>query len=64
MLPFQSFMLQEHIKNLKAEIEQYERSMDDDAVINVGKDFENVGKEKLIELSERQQNMLLNIIQQ
>lgn len=45
MLPFQSFMLQEHIKNLKAEIEQYERSMDDDVVINVGKDFKNVGKE-------------------
>ena len=38
-------MLQEHIKNLKAEIEQYEKSMDDDVVINVGKDFENVGKE-------------------
>lgn len=51
MLPFQSFMLQEHIKNLKAEIEQYERSMDDDVVINVG-------KEKLIELSERQQNII------
>ena len=51
-------MLQEHIKNLKAEIEQYERSMDDDVVINVGKDFENVGKEKLIELSERQQNII------
>ena len=58
MLPFQSFMLQEHIKNLKAEIKQYERSMDDDVVINVGKDFENVGKEKLIELSERQQNII------
>lgn len=51
MLPFQSFMLQEHIKNLKAEIEQYERSMDDDVVINVG-------KEKQIELSERQQNII------
>ena len=38
-------MLQEHIKNLKAEIEQYERSMDDDVVINVGKNFKNVGKE-------------------
>ena len=58
MLPFQSFMLQEHIKNLKAEIEQYERSMDDDVVINVGKNFKNVGKEKLIELSERQQNII------
>lgn len=58
MLPFRSFMLQEHIKNLKAEIEQYERSMDDDVVINVGKDFKNVGKEKLIELSERQQNII------
>ena len=58
MLPFQSFMLQEHIKNLKAEIEQYERSMDDDVVINVGKDFENVGKEKPLELSERQQNII------
>ena len=58
MLPFQSFMLQEHIKNLKAEIEQYEKSMDDDVVINVGNDFENVGKEKLIELSERQQNII------
>ena len=32
--------------------------MDDDVVINVGKDFENVGKEKLIELSERQQNII------
>lgn len=51
MLPFQSFILQEHIKNLKAEIEQYEKSMDDDVVINVG-------KEKLIELSERQQNII------
>lgn len=51
MLPFQCFMLQEHIKNLKAEIEQYEKSMDDDVVINVG-------KEKLIELSERQQNIV------
>lgn len=51
MLPFQSFMLQEHIKNLKAEIEQYERSMDDDVVINVGKD-------KMLELSERQQNIV------
>ena len=51
MLPFQCFMLQEHIKNLKAEIEQYEKSMDDDVVINVG-------KEKLIELSERQQNII------
>ena len=58
MLPFQSFMVQEHIKNLKAEIEQYERSMDDDVVINVGKDFENVGKEKSLELSERQQNIM------
>lgn len=58
MLPFRSFMLQEHIKNLKAEIEQYERSMDDDVVINVGKDFKNVGKEKQIELSERQQNII------
>lgn len=58
MLPFQSFMLQEHIKNLKAEIEQYEKSMDDDVVINVGKDFKNVGKEKLVELSERQQNII------
>ena len=58
MLPFQSFMLQEHIKNLKAEIEQYERSMDDDVVINVGKNLKNVGKEKLIELSERQQNII------
>ena len=58
MLPFQSFMLQEHIKNLKAEIEQYERSMDDDVVINVEKSFKNVGKEKLIELSERQQNII------
>ena len=38
-------MLQEHIKNLKAEIEQYERSMDDDVVINVGKNFKNVEKE-------------------
>ena len=28
-----------------AEIEQYEKSMDDDVVINVGKDLENVGKE-------------------
>ena len=51
MLPFQSFMLHEHIKNLKAEIELYEKSMDDDVVINVG-------KEKLIELSERQQNII------
>ena len=58
MLPFQSFMLQEHIKNLKAEIEQYERSMDDDVLINVGKDFENVGKEKSLELSERQQYII------
>ena len=33
------------IKNLKAEIELYEKSMDDDVVINVGKDLENVGKE-------------------
>ena len=33
-----SILLQEHIKNLKAEIEQYEKSMDDDVVINVGKD--------------------------
>ena len=45
MLTFQSFMLQEHIKNLKAEIELYEKSMDDDVVINVWKDLENVGKE-------------------
>lgn len=51
MLPFRSFMLQEHINNLKAEIEQYEKSLDDDVVINVG-------KEKLIELSERQQNIV------
>ena len=65
MLPFQSFMLQEHIKNLKAEIEQYKKSMDDDVVINVGKDLENVGKDlenvgkdKLLELSERQENII------
>lgn len=32
--------------------------MDDDVVINVGKDFENVGKEKSLELSERQQNII------
>lgn len=51
MLPFQSFMLHEHIKNLKAEIELYEKSMDDDVVINVG-------KEKTLELSERQQNIV------
>ena len=58
MLPFQSFMLQEHIKNLKAEIEQYKKSMDDDVVINVGKDLENVVKDKLLELSERQENII------
>lgn len=32
--------------------------MDDDVVINVGKNLKNVGKEKLIELSERQQNII------
>lgn len=41
-----------------AEIEQYEKSMDDDVVINVGKDLENVGKDKMLELSERQQNII------
>ena len=53
-----SILLQEHIKNLKAEIEQYEKSMDDDVVINVGKDLKNVGKDKMLELSERQQNIV------
>ena len=32
--------------------------MDDDVGINVGKNFKTVGKEKLIELSERQQNII------
>ena len=32
--------------------------MDDDVVINVGKDLKNVGKDKMLELSERQQNII------
>lgn len=50
--------MEKYVLELQAEIEQYERSMDDDVVINVRKNFKNVGKEKLIELSERQQNII------
>ena len=59
MLTFQSFMLQEHIKNLKAEIELYEKSMDDDVVINVGKDLENVGKENCYDTYNRKRYCVL-----
>lgn len=62
MLPFQCFMLNEHTKNLRAEIVEYEKSINDDVIINVGKEDHNVGKEIYNKLTERQKNIISAIM--
>lgn len=62
MLPFQCFMLNEHTKNLRAEIVEYEKSINDDVIINVGKEDHNVEKEIYSKLTERQKNIISAIM--
>lgn len=51
-----------HTKNLRAEIVEYEKSINDDVIINVGKEDHNVWKEIYSKLTERQKNIISAIM--